>query len=189
MQPLGSSNNYFNSQLPHPATVPGELIELTTGLGEWEQESYASVTLHGVAVEPLVYEGEEPIVIVDGQDLPIVWGPPSTPGRSVLYLELNIDQHGNTPVKLFCNLPDTGSGSIPASLVSQLINFGVSGFPSIRVSRQTVDSTIMPDGGCMEFKVSSARDGNVRVDGFVPCFSDDDCPETQTCNTALEICQ
>ncbi len=186
MSPLPPGNNYFDTSLPNPAFQPGALIELNTGCG-----AYDPVTLHGVGVEPLVLLNPD-WTVVQGQDLPIQWEPPTAalnPGQHVR-VRLNIDQHGNTPVQMFCEFPDTGSASLPAVLVDQLMNFGVTGFPNATVTRRTVDSTTLSAGGCVEFEVSSPVDPNVLVDGYIPCIpGGSTCPSGMTCNDLTGLCE
>jgi hypothetical protein len=179
------SFNYFETELPHPVFQPGQLIELRT----WDSLHGGDFTLHGVGVEPLDLGGVDTWIIYDGLDLPITWTPPTAPVvRSHVHLRLNIDQHGNTPVQMFCEFEDDGAASVPASLITQLVNFGVTGFPNATLTRRTVDSTTV-EGGCVDFQIRSPVEPSVRVDGFIPCNGDFDCPEGQTCHPVDFICE
>jgi hypothetical protein len=164
---------------------PGHLIELRT----WGTTFGTSdVTLHGVGVEPISIGTETTWTIFEGQDLPITWNSAGASLQSRIYVKLNIDQHGTTPVTMFCDLPDTGSANLPSSLVDTLINFGVTGFPNATISRRTVDS-VQIDAGCMELAVSSPTQPDVRVDGFIPCNGPPDCPPPQVCDSVTFICR
>lgn len=186
MSPIQPGNNYFDTQLPHPAFNPGDLIELNTGCGE-----YDPIELHGVGVEPLVLTTTE-WVIEDGVDMAFEWAPPTVPvnpGQHI-HVRLNIDQHGNTPVQMFCEFPDTGSAALPALLVDELMNFGVTGFPNATVTRRTVDSGLLDTGGCVQFVVSSPTDPSVLVDGYIPCIpGGSTCPTGMTCNGVTGLCE
>ena len=187
MSPLQPGNNYFNTKMWHPAFNPGELIELRTGCG-----AYDPIELHGVGVEPLTLSNPN-WTVISGEDLAFEWDPPTVPlnpGQHV-QVRLNIDQHGNTPVQMFCEFPDTGSAALPSSLIDQLMNFGVTGFPNATVTRRTVDSTILSSGGCVEMIVSSPADPNVLVEGYIPCVpgGTTTCPTGMTCNDLLGLCQ
>jgi hypothetical protein len=184
MNPVEPGRNYFDTQLPHPAFAPGALVELRT----WGTTFGADVTLHGVGVEPISLGADDAWTIVDGQDLPITWNAAGASLQSRIWVKLNIDQHGTTPVTMFCDLPDTGSADLPASLLSTLINFGVTGFPSATVTRRTVDSTALADG-CVDFSVTSPTQPDVRVDGFIPCNGTPDCPQGQVCDAVTFICR
>lgn len=181
--PLAPGNNYFDTNMVHPSWNPGDLIELRTEGGFFE-----SVEMHGVGVEPITL-GEPDWTLIENEDFVFTWSPPTTSVvRSEVHVRLNIDQHGNTPVQMFCIFEDTGTATLPAALVTELMNFGVTGFPNATVTRRTMDSTPVGDG-CMEFMVSSPTDPSILVDGFVPCFTDADCPPGETCNTAIQICE
>ena len=184
MQPVEPGRNYFDTQVPHPAFGPGDLIELRT----WDTTFGADVTLHGVGVEPISLGRDDAWTIFDGQDLHVTWNSAGDSLQSRIWVKLNIDQHGTTPVTLFCDLPDTGSADLPASLLSTLINFGVTGFPNATVARRTVDSADI-GGGCMDFSVTSPTQPSVRVDGFIPCNGPPDCPKGQICDPVSFICR
>jgi hypothetical protein len=179
---------YFDSTVPHPVTDPGQLIELKTHgtlFGDGD------ITLHGVGVAPMeLSEAERTWVVREGQDLPVTWNSAGGSLRSEINVRVNIDQHGASPVDLYCDFPDTGSGVLPSSLLDTLINFGVTGFPNGTVTRRTVDSTDVA-GGCVQFEVSSAASPSVRVDGYIPCVTDQDCIDVgfTDCNDTTYICE
>ncbi len=173
---------YFDTNLPFPAFDPGELIELRTTGGNFEP-----IELHGVGVEDLVLTEPE-WVLFENEDLVFNWTPPTTnPVRSKIHIQLNIDQHGLTPIQLFCEFDDDGQAALPQALVTSLITSGVTGFPNATVTRRTMDSTTI-GGGCLEFTVKSPVQPDIRVDGYISCSNDDQCPPGQTCND-VQICE
>ncbi len=182
MDPMEPGFNYFDTDVPHPAFLPGNLVTLRT-----EGGAYEALELYGVGVD-LLEPGEEDLAITEGQALLITWNPPQGTSRSTVRLELTIDQHGNTPISLWCEFQDTGSGEIPADLVTGLVEAGVSGFPNASLNRHTVDSAQVADG-CVDFEISSPRFPDVSVSGYTPCYSDKDCPPGESCNELLEICE
>jgi hypothetical protein len=103
-------------------------------------------------------------------------------------LTLNVDQHGITPISLVCDLADSGSASIAASLVDALLGAGISGWPNASLSRQTVDSQDFGDG-CLEFVVSTPRPVSVAVSGHIPCNGPGDCPPPLECNLPINTCE
>jgi hypothetical protein len=183
LEPVVPGFQYFATQIPHPIFSPGDLIELRT----WNTTYGDDIELHGIGVEPISLGGADRWVIFDNQDLTVTWTPPTGTPRSHIHMQLNIDQHGQTPVQLFCEFDDTGTGVVPTSLLTQLIGFGVSGFPNATLSRRTVDSTTMGDG-CVQLRVNSPTNPEVRVDGFIPCLTANDCPTGQTCDPVTFIC-
>ena len=84
---------------------------------------------------------------------------------------------------------DDGEGVVPAETLDTLIGFGLTGFPFGELSRRTVDHVDLDGGGCLQMAARSSRLGNVDIEGYTPCRRDEDCPEGQTCNEALERCE
>jgi hypothetical protein len=174
---------YFLTTLPHPAFAPGAAVRLTSAGG-----AVAPLLLDGMGVDPLSLEGDT-WTVVPGADLTVSWLPPTTvtPAAQV-DLSLNIDQHGTSPLFLSCSFVDTGSGVIPAALLSTLIENGVTGFPNGSLERVTADHAAVGEG-CVDLRVASPRIPSVRVEGYTPCNEDADCPNDQTCNEALQRCE
>jgi hypothetical protein len=173
---------YFSPKADNPPFVPGDKVVLSAE----GKENHAAFQLFGVGSTPLT---EAPTwVLEEGKDLALNWGAASEDVGTQVYVELTIDQHGNSPLSLSCELPDTGTGMIPKKLVDQMINSGVSGFPNGRIVRRTIDNVEL-DVGCVELSVGSAFAAKVRVNGFTSCMTTEDCPEGQTCNLTTEICE
>jgi hypothetical protein len=187
MRPVEPGTTYFDSTLTHPIFAEGDLVEMRTH----ENGAFGDLEMHGVGVTPLVLDDVDWTLVADN-DFTLTWVAPGTPVvRSRVYLRLTIDQHGTTPISMYCDFDDDGEGVIPSSLLTQLIESGVTGFPNADITRRTVDSVDVPGDGCLEFVASAPQnpDPDVRVDGYTPCSSPKDCPKGQTCNLALEICE
>jgi hypothetical protein len=176
LTPVDPGANYFDTSLPHPAFQPGSLIEIRTHNGQ----VFDDIEMHGIGVEPLVVDNDSWVLARD-TDLSFTWTPPTdSNARSVIHTRLNIDQHGNTPVQLFCEFSDSdGTAALPADLINQLMDFGVTGFPNATITRRTVDSTAMISAdypeGCVEFIVKSQFEPSISIQGFIPCNTDADC--------------
>ena len=185
LQPQAPGFQYTNTSLPHPAIVPGELITMTTG----GSDTVPAMKLHGVGMDPVALASKDIWLMVENEPLVMQWTPSTSPvARSEVFVRIDIDQHGVSPVRAFCVFEDDGEAELPAELVNELIAFGVTGFPNATLNRRTVDSTILPDGQCMEFEVRYPVAPTVRVDGYVPCSSNFDCPDGQVCDLAIELC-
>lgn len=186
MRPIAPGNQYFDTSVPHPVFQPGNLIELRT----WDNTFGSSdVTLHGVGVAPIDVGGPKTTwTIFDNQPLTITWNAPGGSLQSRIWVKLNIDQHGTTPVTMYCDLPDTGTADLPASLLHTLINYGVTGFPNATISRRTVDSAAI-ESGCMQLTVQSPTSPQIRVDGFIPCNNSADCTSPQICDPITYLCR
>lgn len=183
MEPVFPGNTYYDTSLPHPGFIAGELLTLLMPGGV-----YGPAELHGVGIEPLVLPAGT-WTLDEGQDFTLTWDPPVGPVvRSEVYVVIAIDQHGVSPSTLQCVFADDGEGIVSASIVSALIDVGVTGFPSGTMTRRTADHAAAGEG-CFDFVVSSSQDADVEVVGHTPCISDEDCPEGQDCNEELQTCQ
>ncbi|MBU1068827.1 hypothetical protein KJ975_04580 [Myxococcota bacterium] len=175
LKALQPGSSYSYTQLPHPGFEVNHVIQLRTTSG-----FLGPLELYGVGVSQLV-PTTSAWTLAAGQDLIIEWTPPPEGARSRILIELNIDQHGLTPLNMSCNLPDTGSATIPAVIVDALIAAGVTGYPTGRVTRRTEDSFTSTQG-CIDFFVTSVRTMTVQVAGHTPCTSQDDCTPPEVCD-------
>jgi hypothetical protein len=127
-------------------------------------------------------------MIERGKDLKIDWATSATDQGTKVAVDLSTDQHGVTPLSLTCEFEDTGTATIPATVVDQLLTSGVSGFPNGGIFRRTADHVDV-EQGCVEFLVGSRLAAMVSVAGYVACKKAADCPSGKTCNLALERCE
>lgn len=178
-QPLELSadayGNYWDTSLDYPLFDAGTGV-LASAPGIFE--------LRGFGVEPLVVPAAS-FELVPGQDMDITW----TAGSSPAWVEFtfNIDQHGLSPLTMICQLEDTGSAALPAGLLDQLVNSGVSGYPSAWMRRRTADAAQL-EQGCVDLQVYSHVAVDMSVQGFTPCGRDEDCPDGQHCDMDQQLC-
>ncbi len=175
MEPIQPGNSYSFNSLPYPGMAAGDPIQLDA----------PGLQLHARGVEPIVFPAGD-WVMVQGQAMEIQWTPPSVGGSRIL-VSMSIDQHGASPLRLDCNFEDDGSGTVPANLVDQLINSGVTGFPAASIRRVSADRATL-EQGCVDLVVASSRPHGLNVDGFTPCTRNEDCPPPQVCDVPNEIC-
>jgi hypothetical protein len=182
MRPQQPGNAYFAPGADNPPFAPQSHIVLSAaGAGE-----LLPFQLFGVGSEPLA---EAPAWVLEaGVDLALAWPAAATPVGTTVLIELTIDQHGISPLSLSCEFEDTGSASVPAAIVDQLIGAGVSGFPNGRITRRTADHLALGIG-CVELVVGSPLAASVAVAGETPCNGSGECPEGQTCNIPLQRCE
>jgi hypothetical protein len=170
---------YFAPGQDNPPFAASALVQLSaTGF-----EDIEPFRLFGRGSKPLTESPDW--VLQEGQPLELEW--PTGTEATTIGIELTIDQHGTSPLSLICELPDTGSGTVPGELVKQMITSGVSGFPNGRIQRRSLDH-VDSQLGCIELGVGSTLSARVRVAGFTPCKSNDDCPSGTTCDLAQERC-
>jgi hypothetical protein len=183
MEPQKPGAVYFAPGADNPPFELGSNIVLAAA----GTDDHPAFELFGVGSEPL--EEGPSWLLEKGQDLAVVWpAPPDDAVPTRISIELTIDQHGNSPLSLSCVLDDTGTGTVPSDLIDELIDSGVSGFPNGRIARHTVDKVDL-DEGCVELVVGSAFAASVDVAGFTPCTKPEDCPDGQTCNLSLQLCE
>jgi len=183
IDPVQPGWNYFNTTLPHPAIRPDETIRVRTGAGTWD-----SFDLYGIGVEDLELPASETWRVEEGVDTQLSWTASTSSNATEVFFTLNIDQHGNTPTSLQCTFDDDGAATVPAAMVELLTEAGVSGWPSGRMSRRTVDSTAVGEG-CVDLTVSSPRSAEIDLIGYYPCNQANPCPEGLACNYAIELCE
>jgi hypothetical protein len=183
LRPQQPGNTYFFTRLPHPGVQDGDVVQLTAPAPAF----FAPLELYGVGVRQLV-PLEQRWVLTRGEPLVLHWVPPAEGARTSVFVELNIDLHGLTPLILTCDLPDTGTGTIAASVIEGLIGAGVTGFPEARVARRTADRLARPEG-CVDFTIASVREVDLEVTGFVPCTRTAECPPGLTCDVSIQQCR
>jgi len=171
---------YFDTTMPPPAFDPGAHVRLDAA-----GEDYPSFELYGRGVTPIEVAGGT-LVLREDQPLDVSWIASDDEQVHVL-LTFNIDQHGSTPVTMFCEAPDTGSFSVPATMVNEFKNSGVSGFSSANLYRRTVDSVEL-EAGCIQFEIYSHRAADLQVEGHIPCDGPGDCPDGMTCDLPTNTC-
>lgn len=177
----GITGEYSKTILdPYPAFEPGAAIALSAA-----GATIPAFTLRGWGVPEL----ETPLSTINvssGSPVPLTW---ETAGvnteHSEIFISFSVNVHGATTGWIECTVPDTGSFDLPAGLVSDLIDLGLSGFPRMTITRRSADSTALSAGDCVDFEVASQVTIELTVDGLVSCNDDTDCPEGQMCTPEL----
>lgn len=144
---------YWTTEVPWPLFDPGARIQL-------QSSGVALLSLRGIGVETL--QAETTWALLRGEDLSLSWTPSTSP--SVVFLSLNVDQHGNSPVSLVCETADTGSLVISASFLDNFLSYGISGFTTSTLNRRTADSVELAEG-CVDLRVYSQLTGNLILMG------------------------
>ncbi len=174
-------NNYTNSgTLPHPGFDEGAAISLQASGGD-----YQAFELLGQGVAPVVVSSQSKKLVIDGaKAIDLKWTPPAKQGAVKVHIEVNINNHGTTSAWITCDVDDNGAFSIPVELVGALQKLGVSGFPSLLLSRRSADSaSITP--GCVDLLVVADAEMTVAVAGLTSCTKDSQCPKGQSCQVDL----
>lgn len=176
------SNNYqYGGDITYPGFAEGDTITLSSSGAD-----YAAFTASAKGIAPLKLSTDT-YNLSKTSPLNLSWTAPGALSNARVLVTLNLSHHAGSSGLLTCDVADTGSLTISASLISQLINLGVAGFPTLTVTRTSVGwASITP--GSVAFDVSSPISRTVTVDGYVSCTADADCT-SGTCNTDVKLCQ
>jgi hypothetical protein len=158
-----------------PPFAPGAPLKVSAEGGEGEP---FEVTARGIS--PLELTGADPIAVVGGQPTSLGWRPAAAAESTSIEVHLDISHHGGTKGIITCSAPDDGSLEIPAPLITKLVNLGVSGYPSVRITRRSSGSTAVK-GGAIVLEVLSEVVRAVSIPGLVSCDADADCPGGGRC--------
>lgn len=179
MDPVAGSYQPLGDSLPYPAFSEGAAIQLTSSGG-----AYAAFTLKSTGIAPLQLL-TDPIPVQSGQPVKLSWTPPGQTGISSIHVKLDISHHGGTKGMIECDSDDSGSLEIAPSLVTELLNLGTAGFPTIVVTRSATAGSAVIAPGRVELGVSSAVERAVQIPGVVSCSDSSQCSSGQTCQKDL----
>jgi hypothetical protein len=124
------------------------------------------------------------------EPLKLEWAPPANNSNTMFEVEIDISRHAGTVGYLGCTVEDTGSLTISAGLVTQLVQLGnVGGYAELAVGRVTSEALQLPDGrGEIEFEVSSEDEYVISVQGYTSCSQDADCTDGLKCDRTIKLC-
>jgi hypothetical protein len=177
MTPNAITGKYGKTILnPYPAFEPGAPIEVSAS-----GDVISAFKLHGWGVPPLV-TSLTTVNVSSGSGVPLTWDTAGVnPDHTEVEIWFSVDVHGSTTRWIECTVPDSGSFELPASLVTELIELGLSGFPRMTMTRRSADSVELSTGDCVDFQVGSEVKIELTVDGLISCNGDTECPDGQSC--------
>jgi hypothetical protein len=115
----------------------------------------------------------------------LTWDAPETDSpESEVFVSFTVNAHGSVTGWIECTVEDDGSFEIPAGIVTNLIDLGLSGFPRVTLSRRSAANTSVSTG-CVDLRVESELTLELEVEGLVSCNTNDDCPEGTSCSAEL----
>jgi hypothetical protein len=157
---------------PFPVDAP---LSMTTAGG-----AYPSFSLNGRGIEPMEFAGNNLMARRD-QPMVVSWTAPKKITSTRVFVRVDIAHHGGVAARIECDVADNGSMTIAGSLISKLIDQGTAGFPTVSLTRRTMDSTTVTPG-CVELSVASPVEQPISVDGVISCNQEDlPCPTGKTC--------
>lgn len=174
MEPIGASKSYgapSGVKLKYPPAAPGSELRITTSGGDFEP--FEIVTK---AIGPIEGFSSEPIPLNRNQPLELTW---TAAAGAEIEAVLEIAHHGGAKGKVICLTEDTGKLTIPADLVTSLMDLGVAGFPDVTVTRKSVGKAA--NAPRLEFIMFADANRPVAIEGLTSCNTDEDCPTDQVC--------
>ena len=165
--------------LPYPPCTVGAEVKLMAAGG-----SRAPFMLTARCIEPLEIAGD--VRIVKGQPLALSWNKGSADVKTNVNVLLDISYHGGTKGQIECDVADTGSLSIPAAMVDALVELGVSGFPTVVVTREFESPAAAGGPSSVFLKLNAPYRSAVELPGLVSCNDSSQCATGQTCQADLK---
>jgi hypothetical protein len=163
--------------LPYPPCREGDEVRL-----EAEGGDHAPFELSTRCVPPMEFPG--PVLVEPGQPLSLTWTAPAVTDLSHVSVHLDISHHGGKRGLIECEVTDTGSLVIAASLIDGLLALGVSGFHSIVLERKSAAGTGSTSASeRITFTIRSRRENLVVIPGLSSCGADAECPDGQRCQS------
>jgi hypothetical protein len=179
------NNTYMPiTRLAYPAFDAGDAIELRAAGGDLK-----GFTLTGKGIAPLELEGTDPrFPLKRGSGLKLSWKAPTGDVGTRIQVKLDISHHGGSKGVIECDVSDSGSLTIPASLTDALIDLGTAGFPTVIVTRSALSSTTT-SAGRVDFKIYMYVEAGIDIEGNVSCDSENPCPNGSACDEELSLCR
>lgn len=178
MEAVSGSYMPVGVKLPYPPCAEGDAISLRSKAGD-----YAAFEREARCIAPLEFDATPKLET--GRDLALAWGEPGEPDLARIEIKLDVSHHGGAKGKIECDTEDTGALVIPSALVDRLVELGVSGFPTIaltRISRSPAEEE--PRGITLTLFETVERP--VELPGLVSCTDDRNCPGGQRCAADLK---
>jgi hypothetical protein len=180
------SNNYQvpgSITLQYPGFAEGDPIKFSATGGD-----YAAFEVSTTGIAPLVLTNSPYTLARDTSStdttrykaLTFTWGAPGAASHAAIHAEIYLTKHAGNLGYIVCDVADTGSLTISADVISQLVGLGVGGFPTLEVTRIASGSApIAP--GLVEAHVTSLVTSVLNMEGYTWCNSNKDCAASEVC--------
>lgn len=144
---------YGETSLSNPPFAEGDVVEVATSGGD-----FSAFSVQAAGITPLVLANGN-ITLAKDQDLTLQWTAPSDPNLSFIHVE--IDMSGGAKGIISCEGEDYGLLTVDGSLITGLIDLGVTKAPRMAISRVTVGGT-----DSVLLKIQSTVEKNLAVTGY-----------------------
>jgi hypothetical protein len=116
--------------------------------------------------------------------LAMAWKAPGQADLARIHVEVDISHHGGVKGKILCDVADSGSLTIAGALATKLLQLGVAGFPTIKLTRRSAASA-QTSAGTVELQIVETVERAVQIDGLLSCSGPGDCPSGKSCQADL----
>jgi hypothetical protein len=178
MEPINNNYQAAGVKLAYPAFAEGDDLGLSAAGGDFQ-----SFTVAARGIAPIDLTTTEFTLTAD-QPLALAWAPAGQLDLSTIHVKLDISHHGGTKGMIECATADDGALDIPAALISELLDLGVAGFPSIVMRRENTGATTIA-AGRVDLAITTRVERFVDIPGLSSCTHDSQCPDGQTCQSDL----
>lgn len=147
--------------------------------------SYPAFTLRAKGISPLVL-ADGALTAERNKPLTLTWTPKGASSDAKIHVKLDVSHHGGSKGEISCDTDDDGSLAISATLVTQLLDLGVAGFPSIVVTRQASSTSAGP--GHVDLRLVHDVERAITVPGLESCTdvtNSTDCAAGKKCQADL----
>jgi hypothetical protein len=182
------NNGYqYPIDLPYPGVTEGQPVTVTASGG-----AFSAFTLAAKGVAPVELDNSS-YLVSRNQPLTITWVPGASSAGAELALTFNISKHGGSAGYMKCITEDSGTLTIAANVLEELLGLGVAGFPELLVTRSTYAETTV-SAGKIALEVQALAKPALNVEGYCSCFNDSDCgsctDKTKTsCDSVRKLCK
>lgn len=175
--------NYSNAEtIALPACTVGETIGLSaTGDG-----AYPAFTIQTKCVAPLEMSISSSVMLESGKAFTLTWTP-GTVADARITAEFDLSHHGGSKGQVRCETGDTGSLTVAGTLIKNLVDLGVTGFPWLTVVRVAKGTTPVGSGQA-QLLVYSDEKFDLELPGLKSCETSADCTSPQTCLVPGQMC-
>lgn len=173
LEPFAPNYFYQSEELAYPPCQPGAALHLESN----------SFTAEATCIAPLLVDPDR-VRVRSGEPVSLTWNTTDSAVPARIQILLDISHHGGKRGDILCDVPDSGSHTIPQDMVSALIDLGLAGFPSVILTRRFTGTTSLPD---VAFLVVATVERPVDS-GVRSCLNDEECPNGQTCDRQTVTC-
>jgi hypothetical protein len=162
------------TSLAYPPFGAGDTIEVRAAGAD-----YPAFELSAPGVDPVELKTTD-LALAPDKAFVLEWDPAPSGAASRMHVKIDLSHHGGVKGLIECDAADSGSLTISEAMIAELISLGVAGFPSVELTRTSID-TAQLDHGKVQLEVSALVVRYLTTPGVESCTTDEDCSDGKTC--------